>query len=285
MRSDRGCPPHSGGVPALSRGALRRHPAGAKLADVVAFGTQAAAGPAAAVRGTCAAPILGGAATRSLPAVARHVERAVLAVAAARHSEPPGAGMALGRSTNPAAMPRATLAPMGSCHEIGPTLRILRLSTPRWQEYQQWQQYQAQAQAYQYWAATGMQPPLPYAPAYDLQHWSGGQAPCAATPAAAYGQAPSTALSAPANLQPLRDVAKPRQKALSSQNVGAVPQRPGSSGVARGCGHGAHTPRRGAAGSVADRFAQQESDRQQGHLQQLDQRQQQQLRVARRPDG
>ena len=175
--------------------------------------------------------------------------------------------------------------PMGSCHELGPTSRSLRLSTLRWQEYQQWQQYQAQAQAYQYWAATGMQPPLPYAPVYDLQHWSGGHAPCAATPAAAYGQAPSSALSAPANLQPLRDVANLRQKPLSTQNVGAVPQRPGSSGVARGCGHGAHTPRRGAAGLVADRFAQQESDRHQAHLQQLDQRQQQQLRVARRSDG
>jgi hypothetical protein len=125
-----------------------------------------------------------------------------------------------------------------------------------------------------------MQPPLPYAPVYDLQHWSGGHVPCAATPAAAYGQAPSSAVSAPANLQPLRDVAKLRQKALSTQNVCAVRQRPGSSGVARGCGHGTHT-----AGSVADRFAQQESDRQQGHLQQLDQRQQQQLRVARRSDG
>ena len=154
---------------------------------------------------------------------------------------------------------------------------------PRWQEYQQWQQYQA----YQYWAATGMAPTLPYAPApvYDLQHWPGVHAPCAATPAAAYGEAPSSALSAPAMLQPLRGGAKPRQKHLSTQNVGAAPQRPGSSGMECGCGHGAHAPRRSAAGSVADRFAQQESDRQQGHLQQLDQRHQQQLRVARRPDG
>ena len=162
---------------------------------------------------------------------------------------------------------------------LGQRLGFCDCSTPRWQEYQQWQQYQA----YQYWAATGMQPPLPYAQVYDLQHWSGVDAPCAATPAAAHGQVPSSAVSAPANLQPLRDV---RHKALNTQNVRGLPQRPGSSGVARGCGHGAHTPHRGAAGSAADRFAQQERDRQQGHLQQLDQRQQQQLRaLARRPDG
>ena len=83
------------------------------------FGTQAAAGPAAVVRGACAAPVLGGAATRSLQAVARHAERAVLAVVAARHSSPPGADMALGRSTDPVGMPCATQVQWEAAMNLG----------------------------------------------------------------------------------------------------------------------------------------------------------------------
>ena len=72
MRFGLGLPAAPGRRACVIKRSTARHPAGGKLADVVAFGTQAAAGPAA-VRGACAAPVLGGTATRSLQAVAWHV--------------------------------------------------------------------------------------------------------------------------------------------------------------------------------------------------------------------
>ena len=135
----------------------------------------------------------------------------------------------------------------------------------QWQEYQQWQQYQWQQYAQQ-----------PYT--YGLQQWPAEQAPFAAAYPNAHADMPSSALSAPAQLQPLRGVTKPRDKpssirTASSQDLVAAPQqRPGSAGFAQ-----PPLSQRRVRGSVADRFAQQENERQQAHLRQMDLRQQQQM--------
>jgi len=53
--------------------------------------------------------------------------------------------------------------------------RTLRLLIPRWQEYH--------AQVYQYWAATGMPPPLPYAPIRLAPYLASSRTPFAPAPA------------------------------------------------------------------------------------------------------